>query len=616
MAHEAPATKVKKQRTNKKRPASDMTSASSSSTSGQEGSAAPKPKPSVRSLPGKAHGDHLHLSPDIFPKLLGPLSPAAFLREHYHPKFPLLIKGHDFTSLLDEDMEGGDVLGLLEATPSENISVWTVTGPAKKINTARVQDAGSAAALYAAGHSLYCRAPEEVENVLVESAIAALGLGCRVTEPGVKGTIEGEVELFLSHAGHMTPFHFDFQENVTLQLKGRKRWRLRKGVRNPVRGCTPHYQQVEGVLDAAGEEQLKVHRLRDSSFAFTGPKGEEMVVVVEEGDVFYHPAGLWHAVECLEESVSINISLDGMTYADLFSGALKQVLWGEGDGRFTELIATGGVGGKEGWKEGGGKQKKQKGEEDGEEQPQERMRRLLLEASERLRVLAEMPEALLPPCVWWNSEVPPMKDAAAVGEDEEEEEEHEHDGCCGEEEEVEEGEEEEEEESDDDEEEEDMEEEEKQEEEEEEGEDDFHCKDFPISAPMHGILHRNPLASFFRLDDVVAVQEEGGEGLHGRDEDEEVEYVVHVNFGGSEDLSSVFRKKVWVPRGLGVRVASAWSQVGREADERETKETQEESERQANIEGRVLGAMLHLGVLLRMNEDGGRDGGKEGGKKK
>ncbi|GAB5033095.1 Hypothetical protein NocV09_01200490 [Nannochloropsis oceanica] len=578
MAREAPVTKTKKQRINTKRSANDIRA--TFSTSSDESSAGIKAKKSVRSLSAsKEHGSHLHLSPDMFPKLLGPISPDAFLREHYHTKSPLLIKGHNFVPFLDEEMEGGDILGLLESSPSENISVWTVTGPAQKINTARVQDAGSAAALYVAGHSVYCRAPEAVESVLVESAIGALGLGCRMSQPGVKSVIEGEVEMFLSHAGHHTPFHFDFQENVTLQLKGRKRWRLKKGVKNPVRGCTPHYRQVDGVLDAAGEEQVKVHRLRDSHFVFQGPKEdeeEEMVVMVEEGDVFYHPAGVWHAVECLEESISINVSLDGMTYADLFSGALKQVLWGEEDGRFTAMVATGDGSAKDGGKEGGKddsrrqrKQKQQKRQEDVTEKPQARMRRLLLEASERFKVLAERPEALLPPCVWWNSGLPPMKDAAAApyekGEEAEEGEGDE--GGDGEE--------------------------------EEEGDDDFHCKDFAVPVGEDVWLCRNPLASFFRLDDVVAVKEveEDKRGVDEDEEEEEEEFMVHVGFGGTEDLSSVFRKKMWVPRHVGVFVAGL--PTTREGGRFQLEQFAGKSKEQT---GRVLGALIHTGVLLRDKE--------------
>jgi hypothetical protein len=238
----------------------------------------------------------LRLNKDIFRQLLQPCDLSCFRSQHYDPKQPLVIKkgATYFDPLLEEMMEGGDILSLLEATPSETISVWT-TPPAarstdtdthtetdKKIDTARVSDAKSAHILWKAGHSIYCRAPEGVEKLLVDSAIRGLGLGFKTeTEThthaqmawggGVKAVIEGEVELFLSHPGHKTPFHFDFQENISLQLQGRKKWRLIKGVNNPVRGCAPHYKQAEGVLDPAAEEQMKVHRLRDPGFRYGTP---------------------------------------------------------------------------------------------------------------------------------------------------------------------------------------------------------------------------------------------------------------------------------------------------------------------------------------------------------
>ena len=524
--------KAKKQQA-KKRPAAAITP-SSEGPAGLTG---------VTTIPASG-SKPVHLCPTVFAHLLAPLDTVTFLREHYQPKKPLVIKGHDFTSMLEEDMEDGDVAALLEASPSETISVWTVAapGPAQKINTARVQDARSATALWEAGHSVYCRAPENVEKTLVESAVRALGLGFRVEEAGVKQVVEGEVELFLSHKGHTTPFHFDFQENITLQLQGRKRWRLRKGVRNPVRGCAPHYQQVEGILDPAAEEQLKVHRLRDPGFGFRGPKEEEeeeeMVVEVEAGDVFYHPAGMWHAVECLEESISINISLDGMTYADLFAGALKQVLWGEGDGRFGAMVSTGA-----------------KPEEAARE-----MSALLLQASQRFAALAAMPEALLPPCALQSQTMAPLE---GNGEEEEEEEEDE-------------------------------------EEEEEEEEKEFYASEFPTALGdlEHVQLRRNPLVSLFRLDDTLTEVEEEEE------EEEEEAYMVHFAFGGSEDLSSVIRKKVWLPVQLGKFVAgqsSSSSSFSFRPDE-------------APCEGkglmRCLGALVHLGVLVVVK--GGEEEEEEG----
>ena len=59
-----------------------------------------------------------------------------------------------------------------------------------------------------------------------------------------------EVETFASRTGHVTDWHFDFMENFTLQLRGKKRWRLlRSTVSHPLRGCTPQW----GAADARVE---------------------------------------------------------------------------------------------------------------------------------------------------------------------------------------------------------------------------------------------------------------------------------------------------------------------------------------------------------------------------
>lgn len=40
----------------------------------------------------------------------------------------------------------------------------------------------------------------------------------------------------------------------------------------------------------------------------------------------YFPAGFYHQVECLEDSISINISLVGSSWADLVSNGIHQLL--------------------------------------------------------------------------------------------------------------------------------------------------------------------------------------------------------------------------------------------------------------------------------------------------
>jgi hypothetical protein len=83
---------------------------------------------------------------------------------------------------------------------------------------------------------------------------------------GVKSSGEdnGEVETFASRTGHVTDFHFDYMENFTFQLRGKKKWSFVKGpIPHPIRGGTPHYSNVDNV-----DQQLKVHRLVNPSFSF------------------------------------------------------------------------------------------------------------------------------------------------------------------------------------------------------------------------------------------------------------------------------------------------------------------------------------------------------------
>jgi hypothetical protein len=65
------------------------------------------------------------------------------------------------------------------------------------------------------------------------------------------------------------------------------------------------------------------------SFADTPSVGDDGVedVLLTEGSILYHPPGIWHQVECTEDSVSINISLVGATYADVLADGVRHLLW-------------------------------------------------------------------------------------------------------------------------------------------------------------------------------------------------------------------------------------------------------------------------------------------------
>lgn len=63
----------------------------------------------------------------------------------------------------------------------------------------------------------------------------------------------------------MTDFHIDFQENFSVQLKGKKKWTFRRSTASmPLRGCSPHFS-ADGAPEIP-EQQLKAHRLGDPLF--------------------------------------------------------------------------------------------------------------------------------------------------------------------------------------------------------------------------------------------------------------------------------------------------------------------------------------------------------------
>lgn len=50
-------------------------------------------------------------------------------------------------------------------------------------------------------------------------------------------------------------------------------------------------------------------------------------VILSPGDVLFHPAGVWHKVESLDDdNIAINISIIPLRWADIIAGAIKQLL--------------------------------------------------------------------------------------------------------------------------------------------------------------------------------------------------------------------------------------------------------------------------------------------------
>lgn len=237
-----------------------------------------------------------------------------------------------FRWLVNEYLFGLDLLEMMEesASADEGIFVWMKDAGTGKLQSFQTSPANALVCYNSGSASLYFRSPQRMADDFASALSDSVGMdfaGRFLDKRGAKD-VKAEIEIFVTKSGNSTDWHFDFQENWTLQLKGRKKWLVRKGMSNPIRGYTPHYNKDVDVL----EQQMKIHKFCDSSFSpvndsegFRESDYEE--VIVSEGSVFYHPAGIWHRVECLEDSVSINISLISSTWADILSEASRQLLW-------------------------------------------------------------------------------------------------------------------------------------------------------------------------------------------------------------------------------------------------------------------------------------------------
>ena len=266
---------------------------------------------------------------ELLRQLCYPFTPAAFLRHAWRQRC-LVVHGpaERFGAIVHEQLHDLSLKDLLRDTPSEQISVWFSSSSGGGNESLKTEDAKEAEKCHRRGGSLYFRAPAQVAEMLVTALSQQVGLSFGALYP--EGAPRSEVETFASKQGNITEWHFDFMENFTLQLSGRKTWWLKKSpVEVPLRGCTPQWGTSDPVLASAAEQQAKLHAQHSSDRGFHHAPPADFFsdateVSVEAGDVLYVPAGTWHRVKCEEDSLSINISLMGLTWADLFMDALKQ----------------------------------------------------------------------------------------------------------------------------------------------------------------------------------------------------------------------------------------------------------------------------------------------------
>jgi hypothetical protein len=311
-------------------------------------------------------------SDELLDQMVYPISKETFLDYAFRKK-ALHITGPATKSRIQtivEELHHLDPEYLFQETSSDNVFVWLQQQPQQPsppapphnnghsnhpatIQSIEVSDPQQALLLHqVGGHATYCRAPPSVEQPMVANLLKATGFGCGQYDPSgesVQSLGRGEVEVFRGTRHHTTQWHYDFQENFTIQLSGRKTWMLQQGTTQyPIRACTPHYAPSTSSLSTSSssssalkfdtvESQLKVMK-DDDRIQFGHPhvgttaSGSVQTVTLNAGDVLYFPAGMWHHVTTVEPGVSINVSLMATNYATVVCQALQHLLLQQGHG--------------------------------------------------------------------------------------------------------------------------------------------------------------------------------------------------------------------------------------------------------------------------------------------
>ncbi len=263
---------------------------------------------------------------DLLDLLVFPVPRERFFAEFWEQRALVVRSGGKprlDNGIMEDYLLGLDCEQLVHASPSEQIHVWLASRDGLPSQSFRAE-ADVALQIYRTGAcSLYFRAPQSLIDSLITGL--AFALGAHFGGWAADGSLQGEIETFVSRPGNVTQFHLDFQENFTFQLSGSKKWTLRRsGLTAPLRGVTPHFSNMSQKVQ---DQQLCAARMdagtQQWSFVECMEAEEETTVTLNAGDVFYHPSGLLHRVECVgdQESVSINCSLDFVRYSDYLADA-------------------------------------------------------------------------------------------------------------------------------------------------------------------------------------------------------------------------------------------------------------------------------------------------------
>jgi 50S ribosomal protein L16 3-hydroxylase len=239
---------------------------------------------------------------EYLPTWLAPLDVGAF-RDEFFSRRPLFREaGPERLGGLAE-LCSWDAVQLL-GSRTRDVTAWFEAADGRHLTAEVAPEA--ARKLYQAGVTFYVKDMAELEPVR-----DSLARSLSVPRDNF------QCNLFCNLPGATTRMHFDPVDTFTVQIKGRKRWRIA-----PNRNA-PDPNIGWATLDRAMRAELRLYA--------QGPMPERMPdgaeeYLLEPGAMLYVPRGYWHETESDAESISVHIHHIVLPWVDAVLVALRSKL--------------------------------------------------------------------------------------------------------------------------------------------------------------------------------------------------------------------------------------------------------------------------------------------------
>ena len=228
-----------------------------------------------------------------------PLSTTQFLHEFYYKNALVVHSTGQRLQELKKDLCDLNLSELLQSSTRVNVWMKTTEGKMQYIDS----NAEIAMNCYKAGHSLYFNPSMAIQTKYITALASDLKHDFGLEKDGGIG---GDLEIFAVQGPHRTPWHFDAQENFTVQLRGSKTWTVApSGVSDPVTNLHPlssnreavendfkaHLAYTDGRFGARSKAGIETETQDVEHSEHSEQKQGQQTFTLRPGSVAYVPAG-------------------------------------------------------------------------------------------------------------------------------------------------------------------------------------------------------------------------------------------------------------------------------------------------------------------------------------